>query len=195
MFLRNEANKSFVCNKTSGQEAPRDDVQPGLHQLRKRSSPPCVALLFPSAQIARGYYLTLSECGEYKKNTDRPASPGGKRSEEGSQAAMERRRHKRVLLGVPAQCQSVQLSVEVRAENVSINGLLVRATKTFPEDKEITVSFVLPGSTQAIRSRARVTHVVPDMFMGLEFLDLTPESKEQIEQYIAAQSVPGARQG
>ena len=38
MFLRNEANKSFACNKISGQEAPRDDVQPGLHQRGKRSS-------------------------------------------------------------------------------------------------------------------------------------------------------------
>ncbi len=75
------------------------------------------------------------------------------------------------------------------AENVSVGGLfLVRAAKTFPVNEKITVEFAIHGSKQALA--ARVVHEVPDMFMGVEFLNLSPKSKELIELYVATQSVP-----
>ncbi len=61
MFLRNEANKSFACNETAGQEAPRDDVQPGLHQREKRSSP-FSALLY-SLQVGQAFLPALERTG------------------------------------------------------------------------------------------------------------------------------------
>ena len=113
---------------------------------------------------------------------------------------MEKREHRRVPLGVPVLCQSGRTKVEGMAENVSISGLcLVRAAKTFPENENITVSFVIPGSTEALRVpgatkalRARVVRAGPDQFMGVRFLKLSQKSKELMELYVAAHSDPEA---
>ncbi len=114
---------------------------------------------------------------------------------------MEKRKHRRVPLGVPVQCQSGRTKVEGMAENVSISGLcLVRAAKTFPENENITVSFVIPGSTKALRVpgatkaiQARVVRTGPDQFMGVRFLRLSQKSRELIQMYVAAHSDPEAK--
>lgn len=104
----------------------------------------------------------------------------------GEWSGQEKRKHKRVPLHVPIECRSGQTTIEARAENVSISGLLIRTETSFPEDEEITIRFSLPGSDHPIQCRARVAHVVPDAFMGVEFLDLPPESLDRIEKYLAA---------
>ena len=108
----------------------------------------------------------------------------------GEWSGEEQRKHKRVPLNVPIDCQGVRDAVHGQATNISLRGLLVRCRTVFPEDEEIEVTFTLPGSRQPILSRARVAHVVPDAFMGLELLDPTPESREQIERYVAAAALP-----
>lgn len=106
----------------------------------------------------------------------------------------EQRKHRRVPLGVSIECRSGATVVEGKAENVSVSGLLVRIPKTFSPDEQITVSFALPGTPQPIRSRARVAHVVPNTFIGLELLDLSVESRERIEKYVAIAAVPAGKQ-
>ena len=107
----------------------------------------------------------------------------------GKWSGIEHRRHKRVALGVPIECRQGETVVQARAENLSVSGLLVRSKEEFEADTELMVSFLLPGSNAAIRSRARVAHLVPGAFMGLELLDLKAAMLQQIEQYVAA-SVP-----
>ena len=104
----------------------------------------------------------------------------------GEWSGVENRKHKRVPLKVAIECRSGQTAVEVRSENISVNGLLVRSSEPFPQDAEISVSFTLPGSSKRIQSQARVAHVVPDIFMGLELLNLAAESRAEIERFIAA---------
>jgi len=113
----------------------------------------------------------------------------------GDWSGRELRKHKRAHLGVPIECRSDQMTLQGKAENIGTGGLLVRAEKTFTWDEEIRVSFQWPGSTEAFEVQARVAHVVPDTFMGLEFLDLPSEASERIEQYIAAAPAVPERQG
>jgi len=102
---------------------------------------------------------------------------------------VEKRKHERAFLGVPVLCQSGQTKIEGMAENVSVGGLyLVRAAKTFPVNEKIIATFTIRGTKQALS--ARVVHEVPDLFMGLEFLNVPPKSKELIELHVATQSVP-----
>ena len=98
----------------------------------------------------------------------------------------EKRKHKRVPLHVPIECRAGQTTREARAENVSISGLLIRTEAPFAEDEEIAIRFSLPASTEAIHCRARVAHIVPDAFMGVEFIALPQDSLDRIEKYIAA---------
>ena len=107
----------------------------------------------------------------------------------GEWSGEEQRRHRRVPLGVPVECRAGQTALQGNAVNVSTSGLLIRTETPFPEDEEITVAFSLPGSARVIQCRAQVAHVVPNAFMGAEFLDLPPESSERIEKYIAAKTV------
>ena len=105
---------------------------------------------------------------------------------------IDRRRQKRVPLDILLHCQSAETLIEGKAENISISGILVRTAKTLPQGEEIDLFFTVPGMTQGIQAQGRVAHVVPGAFMGVEFVNLSPESTKQIEQYIAAQPVPEA---
>ena len=106
--------------------------------------------------------------------------------QEGKWSGIEQRRHKRVHLGVPVECRAGEAKIAGRAENMSSSGLLIRAATAFGEDAEITVSFTLPNASSEMQCRARVAHVVPGVFMGVEFLDLSQESLALIEQYVAS---------
>ena len=108
----------------------------------------------------------------------------------GEWSGEEQRKHKRVPLNVPIECQGAIESVHGQATNISTSGLLVRCRTVFPQDEEIQVTFTLPGSRKLIEARARVAHVVPDAFMGLELIDPSPEAKDQIERYVAAAPLP-----
>jgi len=108
----------------------------------------------------------------------------------GEWSGEEQRKHRRAPLNVPIDCQGVRESVHGQATNISTSGLLVRCRTVFPQDEEIEVTFTLPGSRQLIQARARVAHVVPDAFMGLELVDPSAEAKDQIERYVANAALP-----
>lgn len=97
----------------------------------------------------------------------------------------EKRKHKRVPLGVPVECRSGQRTITGRAENISLSGLLIRTDESIPEDQELTLSFHLPTAEPQIRCRARVAHVVPGAFIGVEFLELAPEFSSLVDRYVA----------
>jgi PilZ domain-containing protein len=110
----------------------------------------------------------------------------------GEWSGVENRRHKRVPLRVDVECRQGQKWFEARGDNVSISGLLVRCTESFAPDTEITVSFTLPGAASRLRLQARVAHIVPGVFMGLELLKLSEENRAAIERYVEA-SAPIAK--
>ena len=105
-------------------------------------------------------------------------------------SGVENRRHRRVPLQVPIECRGGKRVLLVKSENISISGLLVRCTEPFEQDTEITVSFTLPGSRNVLSSAARVAHVVPGVFMGLELSVLPAEARKQIEDFVAANAPP-----
>jgi len=112
----------------------------------------------------------------------------------GGSSTTELRKYKRVSLRVPIECLGLKISILGRAENLSLQGLLIRSGQTFVPDEEVTVALSLPGSTETLRLPARVAHVVPDIFMGLEFLELPAEVRERLERFIAATAaVPSKR--
>ena len=104
----------------------------------------------------------------------------------GEWSGEEKRRHKRVALHVPIGCRSGQVTLEGRAENISISGVLIRTATPFADDEEIAISFSLPASSHRIECRARVAHAVADAFMGVEFVNLPQDLLDRIEEYIAA---------
>ena len=100
-------------------------------------------------------------------------------------SGQEKRKHKRVALHAAVECHSSQTSLTCQIDNVSISGLLIRTADPFPQHEELDLRFSMP-SGRVIECRARVAHTVPDAFMGVEFMDLPPESAAVIEEHIAA---------
>ena len=103
----------------------------------------------------------------------------------GDWSGQEKRKHKRVALHTAVECRSGQAALTCEVENISINGLLIRTPDPFPQHEELALRFSIP-SGRVIECRSRVAHMVPDAFMGVEFVGLAPEAAVVIEQYIAA---------
>jgi len=97
----------------------------------------------------------------------------------------EKRKHKRVALHTAVECRSDKASLACQIDNISISGLLIRTPDPFPQHEELHLRFSMP-SGRLVECRARVAHMVPDAFMGVEFVDLAPEAAAAIEEYIAA---------
>ena len=102
----------------------------------------------------------------------------------GEWSGIENRRHKRVPLHVAIECRSKEAVIDARAENISTSGLLVRCADPFPQDSEIDIVFRLPGAQEPVRCCARVAHMVPAVFMGLEFVNMPEPPRVEIARYV-----------
>ena len=75
-----------------------------------------------------------------------------------------------------------------KAENISISGLLVRSEKQSAADTTLNVKFLIPGANPSdsviVQAEARVAHLVPGVFMGLEFTQIPDSTRMAIEWYV-----------
>ncbi len=96
------------------------------------------------------------------------------------------RGHKRVPIRVPIECRAGKQAILGSAENIGLGGGLLRAGETLSWGEIVSLLFALPGSTETLQVNGRVAHVVPDAFMGLEFLELPLQARRRIEKYISS---------
>jgi uncharacterized protein (TIGR02266 family) len=76
--------------------------------------------------------------------------------------------------------------------NISNSGMLIRTTEHFPLGSEVKLIFPLPGITEPLQADAQVVrHAIPDREgitgMGLKFVNLAPEHKARLDQYLRGQ--------
>ena len=103
----------------------------------------------------------------------------------------EQRKNRRVPLGASVECRAGFEVYHGKAENISVSGLLVRSEKQSAPDETLQLKFMLPSSNPSdsviVQATARVAHIVPGVFMGLEFTEIPPATQAAIEQYVEAQ--------
>ena len=84
--------------------------------------------------------------------------------------------------------------VEERRENfttlgwtrdISLGGLSISSQQTLPQGTTVVVRFGLPGRTRAIEAAGQVAWVVPGNSMGVSFLGLLEEDRQNIADYVA----------
>jgi hypothetical protein len=104
----------------------------------------------------------------------------------------EQRKFRRVPLGASVECRAGFEVYHGKAENISVSGLLVRSENQSEPDTDLQVKFLIPGMTPSdsviVQARARVAHLVPGVFMGLEFTQIPDSTRMAIEWYV--DSVP-----
>lgn len=96
----------------------------------------------------------------------------------------ERRRFRRVPMPIQIQAESGGGGQMVQAENISIGGMLIRASKTMEEAQRVTLRFTLPGTQREIRVEGTVLHVSPNAFMGVRFDKLSAADEKAIEEFV-----------
>lgn len=102
----------------------------------------------------------------------------------------DQRKYRRVPLGASVECRSGFEVYHGKAENVSVSGLLVRSEKQSDPDTTLHVKFLIPGTNPSesviVQAEARVAHLVPGVFMGLEFTEIPDSTRMAIEWYVNA---------
>jgi PilZ domain len=73
----------------------------------------------------------------------------------------------------------------LRAPDISTQGMFINTTRTFPEGSILCVQFRLAISGIEVRSRCEVRYCLPGVGVGAEFVGITPQAAETIEQEVA----------
>jgi hypothetical protein len=100
----------------------------------------------------------------------------------------------RLLQVPPRQAVRVPVFVEVESDgairttlgtsvNLSESGLLIQA-QALDLGAELTFAFRLPGATEPVRGRARVTRVATDAGFGLEFSEISGDCLQLIRAFV-----------
>ncbi|MGH9788236.1 MAG: PilZ domain-containing protein [Candidatus Acidiferrales bacterium] len=70
------------------------------------------------------------------------------------------------------------------AQNISAGGILLRTADNMTEGATLDLKFILPGVEQEIRATARVQHVTPGEFVGVQFTTLNPTDADAIRRFV-----------
>ncbi len=84
----------------------------------------------------------------------------------------------------PVEIQAGDSLLSAEARNISVAGMLIRSSSTFPEQTVARFSFSLPGTPQKISVGGVILHVSPDAYMGVRFDDVSPADRAAIEQFV-----------
>jgi hypothetical protein len=69
----------------------------------------------------------------------------------------------------------------VRAPDLSASGLFINTSRYFPQGAVLNLSFRLARSGRVVKARAEVRYCMPDVGIGVEFVDISPEDRQAIE--------------
>lgn len=94
----------------------------------------------------------------------------------------ERRQFQRAKVALPIDCQHEQEKRRGTTIDLSARGVLVKIGKPYPVDSALQVRFELPAKREvsAVESSGRVVRVTAKEEMGIRFLRLSREERQQI---------------
>ena len=76
--------------------------------------------------------------------------------------------------------------IPVRAPDISAHGIFINTPKCFPEGAVLLVEFRLHHSELLVNARGEVRYCLPGVGVGVEFVDISPEARQAIEDEMAA---------
>jgi len=79
--------------------------------------------------------------------------------------------------------------VVTRPPDLSTRGMFINTNRTFPEGAVLNVTFRLAQSGVEVRTRCEVRYCLPGVGVGVEFIEISPESVRAIEQEIEAKEI------
>ncbi|MFQ5698345.1 MAG: TIGR02266 family protein [Myxococcota bacterium] len=102
--------------------------------------------------------------------------------------ATDRRRSERVALKIPVDYSSVDSFFSEFSANINEGGIFVRSERSVPLGSVVQLQFKLPGRERPLQMKGRVawteSDAAEDNGIGIEFLDLSPEVREEINEVV-----------
>jgi hypothetical protein len=83
--------------------------------------------------------------------------------------------------------------VVTRPPDISTRGMFINTNRTFPEGAVLNVQFRLAQSGVRVRTRCEVRYCLPGVGVGVEFVEISPESVRAIEKEIETGNGHGPR--
>jgi len=104
---------------------------------------------------------------------------------------IEKRGQSRVPFSQTVEYYSWDQRKTATAQEISGDGMFLRADEVLPEGSMLTLRIRLPASPRTFTALGRVTHVVLGgatlrRGMGIHFLDVAPRDRDAILAYVAA---------
>jgi len=114
-----------------------------------------------------------------------------RRSDMRSSAQLERRRFERAPITTQVEFELTNSSsgpsrVRRHMANVSSGGLFITTEEPIRAGTRMVVRFELPGNKHRVIAVSRVAYVRKGLGLGVEFVSLDDEDREEIETYIAS---------
>ena len=75
--------------------------------------------------------------------------------------------------------------VPVRVPDISPQGMFINTPQPLPEGAVLKVRFRLRHVKVEVRTRAEVRYSLPGVGVGVEFIDITPEDRQAIEEELS----------
>jgi c-di-GMP-binding flagellar brake protein YcgR len=98
----------------------------------------------------------------------------------------DRRKFPRVRLATQVECEAAMILTFSR--DVSAGGMFVETNTPMPTGSILTLRFNLDNQTSIV-AKGVVTYQVKKFGMGVHFLDLAPEDRKSIEEYVSHNTV------
>jgi DNA-binding response OmpR family regulator len=99
----------------------------------------------------------------------------------------EQRRYFRHAVGVPATIALGQGKLKVTTTNISEGGMAISFKGQLPKGSVSTVNFKLPGTVTPLEPKIQLAWMDESGRAGLRFTDMSKESRDQLDQWLAAQ--------
>ena len=76
--------------------------------------------------------------------------------------------------------------IPVRAPDISAGGIFINTSRRFPEGAILRVEFRLRRTDVQVKVRGEVRYCLPGVGVGVEFIDISPESQRAIEEEMSS---------
>ena len=103
---------------------------------------------------------------------------------------IEKRVHPRVPLVTKVEAEAEGHSFLAVTQDVSSGGMRIATANPLALGAHLQLVFVLPGSERKIHVRAVVRHIIEGTAMGIQFLDISPEDKAALLEFLRTDSSP-----
>ncbi len=96
----------------------------------------------------------------------------------------DKRRHRRVPLVQEVECEGDFGTLCRPLADISAGGMFIQVFNPLPLGTVMKVKFSLPNFAEAMAATAKVVYAQEKMGMGVRFLDLKPEDKSKVQQFV-----------